>query len=169
MEKWTISGFLLWQEWSCKGFWAAVSFCMVPHCPQQDGPLGDHWVVQSLPVTVLDLYCGDAIIHDAVVHGGLWLTGLDCCLMGACRNVCSRREKGWGSCPIVASSLAAGIPDCDGGFEQRLVHLVGIHHACDSEPEKRLIMSWRSTEKKGKGRGWERSGKRDRERCSRTI
>lgn len=49
-------------------------------CPQQDGPLGDHYVVQSLPVSVSDPYCGDAMVHDAVIHESLWLMGLDSCL-----------------------------------------------------------------------------------------
>lgn len=66
------------------------------------------------------------------------------------------------------SFVEAGVPDCDEGFEQRLVNLVRIHHTCDSEPEKIWIIRGESSEKKGKG-GREQSGKRDGERCSRTT
>lgn len=118
-----------------------------PLCSQQNGPLGDHCVVQNLPVSVSDLYCGDAMVHDAVVHEGLWLMALDSCLTGVCWNFWSQWEKGC-FCPIFVSSLAAGVPDCDGAFEQRLANLVGFHHTCDSEPEKRL----RNCRQEGKGR-----------------
>lgn len=43
---------------------ACTSKAASPLCPQQDGPLGDHCVVQSLPMSVSDLW---------------WCHGLCCC------------------------------------------------------------------------------------------
>lgn len=77
---------------------ACTSGAANPFCPQQDGPLDDHYEIQSLPVSMSDLCCGDVMVHDAVVHEGLWLMGLDSCLMDVCGYVWFGWEKGWFFC-----------------------------------------------------------------------